>query len=403
MCHHTDLEMFLDLGLTPLADRFLSKKQLNEEEIYYPLRVHLCKNCGLTQLGYVVPPERMYDLGYIYESSTTRTGREHFFGLAENISQKFKLKPKSLVVDLGSNVGVLLQGFKKLGMDVLGVDPSPGVVKIAIANGIETLTAFFGHEAVDHILMEEKRQASVVTATNVFAHINDLDTFMGALDRLLTKDGVLVIEAPYFLHLLENLEYDTIYHEHLSYLSIRPVDNFFKRFGWQLFDFEEIPIHGGSLRFFVSRTGVYRVSPKIRKYLAMEKKKGIHSLKRLRKFARDIKKHREDLRSLLLDLKAQGKRIVAVSAPAKGNTLLHYCNINGDILDYVTEKAQLKVGKYTPGFHLPVYHDDTLLKDKPDYALLLAWNFAREIIKNNEKFRKQGGKFIIPIPNPLIA
>lgn len=402
MCHGDDLHLYLDLGFTPLADRFLNETQLDQEEVYYPLKVVVCENCGLSQLNYVVPPEKMYDLGYVYESSTTKTGRDHFHGMAKSIFEKFNIKKGSLAVDLGSNVGVLLQGFKDCGMEVMGIDPSPGVVATAIKNGIDTITAFFGEDAVDHVL-EKKGKATVVTGTNVFAHIHDLDAFMIALERLSDEKGILVIEAPYFYHLLEKLEYDTIYHEHLSYLSVHTMAQFFERFGWELFDVEEVSIHGGSLRYFVSRKGNYPKTDNIKKHLDLEQKEKIHSVERLEKFAESVKQHRKDLRALLLKLKADGKRIIALSVPAKGNTLLHYCNINGDILDYATEKAALKVGKYTPGFHLPVKPDETLLSDKPDYALLLAWNFATEIIKNNTEFTKNGGKFIIPVPIPKVV
>lgn len=402
MCRSSKLIEYLDLGFTPLADRFLNERQLHEEEVYYPLRVVVCENCGLSQLDYVVPPERMYDLGYAYESSTTKTGREHFYGMAKSIFEKFNLKKGSLAVDLGSNVGVLLQGFKDCGMEVMGIDPSPGVVATAIKNGIDTITAFFGEDAVD-LVLEKKGKAAVVTGTNVFAHIHDLDAFMKSLERLAKEKGILVIEAPYFYHLLDKMEYDTIYHEHLSYLSVKTMAQFFERFGWWLFDVEEVSIHGGSLRYFVSRKGDYPITENVAKYLEVEEKGKIHSLKRLQKFADDVKNHRKALRELLLKLKTEGKRIVALSVPAKGNTLLHYCNINNDILDYATEKAPLKIGKYTPGFHIPVMPDETLIKDRPDYALLLAWNFAPEIIKNNEKFTKSGGKFIIPIPEPRIV
>lgn len=402
MCLSDKLTEYLDLGFTPLADRFLTERQLHEEEVYYPLRVALCEKCGLSQLDYIVPPERMYDLGYAYESSTTDTGREHFYGMAKSIFDRFQFKAGTLAVDLGSNVGVLLQGFKNCGMDVMGIDPSPGVVQTAIQNGIETVTAFFGEDAVDYVL-DKKGKAAIVTGTNVFAHIHNLDAFMSSLERLVTKKGVLVIEAPYFYHLLEKMEYDTIYHEHLSYLSVKPMAEFFKRFGWQLFDVEEVTIHGGSLRYFISRKGDYPIGKNIKKYLTLEQKTGVHSLKNLQKFSQQVKDHRIALRKLLLDLKSKGKRIVALSVPAKGNTMLHYNNLNADILDYATEKARLKIGKYTPGFHLKVYPDEYLLQDQPDYALLLAWNFASEIIKNNTEFTKKGGKFIIPVPVPKIV
>lgn len=402
MCHRTRLEMFLDLGFTPPSDSFLSNKQLKQEETYYPLQVYMCKDCGLAQLGYIVPPEKMYNIDYPYISSTTKTGTEHFNQMAKSICEKFKLKPKSLVVDLGSNVGVLLQGFKECGMDVIGVEPVVSITRIAILNGIDTIPTFYSLEVVEQII-KEKKKASVLCATNVFAHINDLDAFMEATEKLLLKNGIFVFEAPYFLHLLEKLEYDTIYHEHLSYLSIKPLVKFFKRFGWNLFDIEETDIHGGSLRCFIAREGQYPISPKIGKYLAQEEKKQIHSMEYLNRFAKKVKKHRKELKTMIINLKKKGKRVVALSAPAKGNTLLNYCKLDTDLLDYVTEKAESKIGKYTPGTHIPVFPDNYLLKNKPDYALILAWNFAKEIMENNQEFKKRGGRFIIPIPKPKIV
>jgi hypothetical protein len=394
--------MFLDLGFTPPSDSFLSKKQLRQEETYYPLHVYMCRDCGLAQLGYIVPPEKMYNIDYPYISSTTKTGTEHFYQMAKSICDKFELKPKSLAVDLGSNVGVLLQGFKDCGMDVIGVEPVVSITRVAILNGIDTIPTFYSVEAAEQIVKERKK-ASVLCATNVFAHINDLDTFMEATEKLLLKNGIFVFEAPYLLHLLEKLEYDTIYHEHLSYLSIKPLVKFFKRFGWNLFDIEETEIHGGSLRCFISREGQYPVSPIVGKYIAQENKKQIHTMKYLKRFANKVSKHREELRSLIINLKRKGKHIAALSAPAKGNTLLNYCKLDTDLLDFVTEKAESKIGRYTPGTHIPVFGDDHLLKNRPDYALILAWNFSKEIMENNREYKKRGGKYIIPVPKPIIV
>ena len=402
MCLSKEFEMFLDLGFTALADNFLSPGKLHDKEMFFPLRVVLCKNCGLAQLDYVVDPTLMYNMDYPYESSTTKTGREHFTKMAKDIIDEFKVENGSLAVDLGSNVGVLLMGFKECGMEVMGIEPSLNIMKKAIENGIATIPAFFGKEAVDQIL-KEKGQASVLTATNVFAHIHDLDEFMESASALVNEKGIFVFEAPYFKHLLDQLEYDTIYHEHLSYLSIKPLVAFFERHGWELFKIEEKTIHGGSLRCFVSRKGNYPIQGMVKEYLDNEEKEKIHDIERMKEFAVKVKEHKEKLRNLLMDLKKQGKKIAGMSAPAKGNTLLTYCKIDTEILDFVTEKAQIKIGKYTPGTHIPVYPDEKLLEDKTEYALLLAWNFAEEIIKNNEKFRKAGGKFIIPIPEPKIV
>jgi 2-polyprenyl-3-methyl-5-hydroxy-6-metoxy-1,4-benzoquinol methylase len=397
MCKSSNLELFLDLGSTPPADNFLTSKQLSEPEIYYPLNVHICHDCSLIQLGYVVSPEKLYNSNYPYESSTTNTGKSHFFRMANDICNKFDLEKNSLVVDLGSNVGVLLQGFKENEMRVVGIEPSLNIVRIAIENGIETIPSFFSMDAVNEIL-EKHGRASILTATNVFAHIDNLDDFMNATDKLLIENGIFIFEAPYFLHLLNNLEYDTIYHEHLSYLSIKPLKLFFEKHGYEIFDIKEVTIHGGSLRVFVSRKNKQTINPIVDEMIKIENEQNIYSISTLKDFAKKVHDHRNDLLSLLHKLKSQGKKIVCVSAPAKGMTLMNYCNIDTTICDYVTEKSKMKIGKFTPGTHVPVVSDDIFHKDSPDYAVLLAWNFADEIIKNLSVFEQNGGKFIIPIP-----
>lgn len=394
------MEMFLDLGTAPPPHSFLTKKQLKEgKEELFPIRVLMCYNCGLAQLGYVVPPEKMYT-NYPYETSMTKTGIEHFHGMAKSICEKFSIAKNSLAVDIGSNVGVLLQGFKNMGMNVMGIEPS-NVAQKAIANGIPTIQDFFGKKAVNQIASKQK--AKIITGTNVFAHIDNLHDFMKNLDILLEENGIFVFEVPYFIHLLDNLEYDTIYHEHLSYISVKPLVNFFKIFGYELFDVEETKIHGGSIRCFVARKGKQKVSSTTKHYLNLEEKKKIYSKETLQKFAKMVDEHKKKLKSLLLELKKKGKRVVAISAPAKGVSLLNYAKIDNTILEYVTEKYMPKVGLYTPGTHILVKNDEYLREDKPDYGLLLAWNFAEEIMKNLDYFKKNGGKFIIPIPEPHIV
>lgn len=401
MCKSDKIQKFLDLGFSALSDGFLTKEQLREPEIFFPLTVNFCTNCGLCQLGYVVSPELMFNEDYPYDSSTTKTGRTHFTKMGIDICDKFNLKPDSLVIDVGSNAGVLLAGFKLKGMKVLGIEPSSNVAKIAIKNNIDTLVDFFSNKLTKKIL-NEYGKVSVITGTNVFAHIDDLQDFMLTANSILLEDGIMVIEAPYLLNLIEKLEYDTIYHEHLSYLSVKPIANFCKQFDFELFDVEEQTIHGGTLRYFIGRKDKRKVSQNVSKYIKLENEQGLYSLEKLNNFAKYVGNHRIVLLQLLHDLKRDGKKIVALSAPAKGNTLLNYCKIGPELLDYATERNPLKINKFTPGMHIPVYPDEKLLEDQPDYALILAWNFADEIIKNNSEYRQRGGKFIIPIPNPTI-
>ena len=401
MCKSNNIPKFLDLGFSALSDNFLTSDQLEQSETFYPLTVHSCLDCCLCQLGYVVPPELMFNENYPYDSSTTKTGREHFTKMGVDICNRFNLKPNSLVIDVGSNAGVLLSGFKSKGMKVLGIEPSSKLANIAINNGIDSIIEFFSNILVKKIL-DNYGKVSVLTGTNVFAHIDDLDDFMISADSLLVEDGIIVIEAPYLLHLINNLEYDTIYHEHLSYLSVKPMIKFCKRFNFEVFDIEEQTIHGGTLRYFIGRKDMRKVSLNVSNYLKIEDEQGLYSEKKLHDFAKSVKNHRNALLRLLFDLKRDGKKIVAISAPAKGNTLLNYCKIDSEILDYVTERNPLKIGKFTPGMHIPVYSDKKL-EEQPDYALILAWNFADEIIKNNSKYMEKGGKFILPIPKPQIV
>ncbi|MBI4056646.1 MAG: class I SAM-dependent methyltransferase [Elusimicrobia bacterium] len=402
MCKGSGLEMFLDLGFTPPADQFQRKEQLREPSIYYPLQVAICPSCGLAQLSHVVSPEVLYRNDYPYESSITKTGHRHWDEFARSTTERFELGPKDLVVDIGSNVGVLLSAFKSSGVRVLGVDPAPNIVRIAEKRGIETVSEFFSEDVVTHIL-KTKGPTTVITATNVFAHVDDLDSFMQAVIHLLKEDGVFILEAPYFANLVKHLEYDTIYHEHLSYLSVKPLIRFFAKFGMEIFDIGLRDIHGGSFRVFVSRQGKRPTSPIVAKLLEDEEKMGLHDLKTLKQFSQAVENNRQELLWLLRSLKRKGSRIVGVSAPAKGMTLLNYCRIGTETLDFVTEKSTLKIGRYTPGTHIPVLSDDELIRQQPDYALLLAWNFADEIMENLKSFGEAGGKFIIPIPTPQVV
>jgi SAM-dependent methyltransferase len=402
MCNSIELVQFLDLGFTPPADQFLRKEQLREPEIYYPLPVVMCSGCGLVQLSHVVSPEILYRHDYPYESSITRTGRNHWSEFANTTVKRLGLGPDDLVVDIGSNVGTLLEGFRAAGTRILGVDPASNIVRIAEKRGVETINEFFSEDVARRIASEQGK-AAAITGTNVYAHVDDLTAFMRAIDTLLTPDGVFIFEAPYLVNLINHLEYDTIYHEHLSYLSVKPLIAFVQRFEMEVFDIQERDIHGGSFRVFISRKGKRPVSPVVAEFLAREEKLGLYDLNELEKFSAAVAQNREDLTWLLKSLKHEGKRICAVSAPAKGMTLLNYCRIGTDILDFVTEKSTLKIGRFTPGAHIPVVPDDELLVQNPDYALLLAWNFAEEIMENLKDYRQRGGKFIIPIPHPRIV
>jgi SAM-dependent methyltransferase len=393
--------VFLDLGYTPPADQFLRKEQLKEPETYYPLRVAVCDDCGLIQLDHVVSPEVLYKHDYPYESSITNTGQKHWKEFADTVSNLLQLKKDDLVVDIGSNVGVLLSAFKENGVKILGVDPATNIVRIAEQRGIETLNEFFNLNTAEMIVKSHGR-ASVITGTNVFAHIDDLDNIMDAVLLLMKEDGSFVVEAPYFAHLLENLEYDTIYHEHVSYISIKPLARYLNSFGLEIYNIQQRDIHGGSVRIFISRMGKNKVDSIVSKMIQNENEAGIYTHEKLFDFAKKVAENRMELTWLIRKLKSEGNRIVAVSAPAKGMTLLNYCRLGNELIDFVTEKSTLKIGRYTPGVHIPVTTDQMLVDEMPEYALLLAWNFAEEIMNNLSEYKRKGGKFIIPIPKPII-
>jgi len=402
MCHQANLELYLDLGMTPLADEFRAReKAASLAQVSYPLEVVLCTDCGLSQLSTVVAPEVLYQNDYPYESSTTAAGRQHFARFAREVVDDYSVRPNELAIDVGSNVGVLVRGFIDAGARGLGVEPAPNIARIAKDNGIETMCEFFSIETARSVVASHGK-ARIITATNVFAHVDDLDGFMSAVDTLLTPDGLLIIEAPHFLQLVQQLEYDTIYHEHLSYLAVEPLLGFFHRHGFELIDVVQEGIHGGSFRLFVARPGRYPTSPQVVDVHRLETEEGICTLDRLRHFSSAVAVHRIELMTLLYDLKRAGKSIAGVSAPAKGMTLVNYCGIGPGILDFVTEKSGLKIGRSTPGGRIPVLPDSALTERAVDYGLLLAWNFANEIMANLAGFKAAGGRFIVPIPHPTV-
>lgn len=401
MCHSNTLSLILDLGHQPHSDSFPTKAQLSEPEVRYPLRLVSCDTCGLIQIDYYINPVILYQQDYLYASSTTDTGKKHYTDTSKYICDLFAVPKDSLIVDIGSNTGVLLEGFKTAGMKVLGVDPASAATKSANEKGIETILDFFSLNLSKQIEAKYGR-ATIITGTNVFAHMHDLDDAVAGMKHLLAEKGVIVIEAPHVLPLIEHGEYDTIYHQHIGYLSARPMQAYLKRVGLELFDIQELPIHGGSLRYLVGMPGEHTVTPAIEAIIRKEEAFGLYTPSRLASFAKDVVEQKKALLELMLSLKKAGKKIIALSAPAKGNTLLNYCQLDRTFLDYATEKNPLKIGRFTPGTHIPIYSDDRILKDMPDYALILAWNFGTEIMKNMEEYRRAGGSFIIPIPMPHV-
>lgn len=402
ICKSKECYEVLDLGYHPLADTFLAKEQLSEPEVYYPLRTQTCPNCGLMQTEFVVSPYIRYQKNpYCFESSSSLTAVRHFSSLAARVSKFLNLDKSELVVDIGSNVGTLLRAFKDLGYEIVGVDSSQNICEKANATGIETLNDFLTSGSAKKIV-EKKGEAAVATATGVFNHVDDIYGFMEAVDILLKERGVLVIEVPYLLDLTENLAYDTIYHEHLSYFSIKPLKLFFSNIGYEIFHAEKISYLGGSIRLFIGRKHEHQLDNSVNELLSLETYKKLHEKNTFENFANSVYKSRDALILLLHKLKREKKRIVGIGAPTKGNTLLNFCKIGTNILDFTSDRIQQKIGRYTSGSHIPIVDDETICKSNPDYALLLSWNLADEIIKKFLQTLKFRGKFVIPIPVPRI-
>lgn len=401
VCKSIDLHKFLDFGIQPAADAFLKKEQLELKEPKYPLEVWFCKNCGHVQLGYIAPRKPLFE-SFTYLSSVSKTMRENFQNIADEAVSRFNLGTESLIVDIGCNDGALLKCFRELGTRVLGIDPSP-TVKFAIAEGIDVIDDFF-NEYVAQDVLKKYGKVSCVIGTNVFAHVDDYDSFLNGLNTILEDDGIMIWEFPYLVDTLNKMEFDTMYHEHLSYFSLKPLITLFKRFDMELFDVKRNPIHGGSIRIFVKRSiGKWKVNHDvINDLLELEKNMRLDSLDTYLEFAQNVEKVREDFIYLLKKLKSEGKKIVGNGAPAKGNALLNYCGIGPEIIDYLAEINPIKQGLYNPGMHIPVVSLEQMHKDNPDYMVILPWNIKDDIIKQEEEFKQRGGKFIIPIPSPTI-
>ncbi|MDO8503250.1 MAG: NAD-dependent epimerase/dehydratase family protein [bacterium] len=401
ICKNKRIRTVLSLGSTPLANSFLRKEQLHLPEPFFPLELNFCSKCGQLQLGHVVSPDLLFK-NYVYVSSTSPVFVSHFEEYAKDAVQRFKLGKNSFVVDIGSNDGILLKPFKKLGTKVLGIDPATAIAQKATREGIETLSCYFTPELAEKIT-KTHGPASIITANNVFAHVNDLDNLINGIKILLGDTGVFIIEVPYLVDFLEKNLFDTIYHEHLSYFSLKPLTVFFQRHGMKVFDTQRVSSHGGSIRVFTKRQGAnYKVQARVKKLLKEEQDRGLHSAKTYIGFSDKIKENRIKLTRILGKLKAQGKTIVGYGAPAKGNTLLNYFGIGKDILDYIVDDSPLKQGLYTPGTHIPVVPAEALKRTKPDYILILAWNFAGPIMEKLSEFGKEGGGFILPAPKPTI-
>jgi SAM-dependent methyltransferase len=399
-CGSSQLTSFLDLGTTPLADRLVTEEQLGEPELVAPLDVVLCGECSLVQITETVSPEVLFCQNYPYFSSVSKALMKHFGDSARHILETRKLGADSLVVEAASNDGYMLKHFVDAGIPVLGIDPADGPAKKAQESGVRTLNTFFTQELANK-LFDEGERADVFLGNNVLAHVADLNGFTAGVARLLKDDGVAVIECPYLLDLIEHCEFDTIYHQHLCYFSITALVNLFKRHGLSLNEVVRTTIHGGSLRLFIEKTD--NPGESVKSLLQREKELGVDGLAYYETFAARVEKLKTDLIAVLEKFKGEGKRIAGYGAAAKGCTLLSYCGVDSKYLDYIVDLNPVKQGQYFTGTKLRIEPPTKLLEDRPDAVMIIAWNFAKEIMKQQEAYRDQGGTFIIPVPEVRIA
>jgi 2-polyprenyl-3-methyl-5-hydroxy-6-metoxy-1,4-benzoquinol methylase len=392
--HHT----FVDLGMSPLSNAILGPEQLNSMEPFYPLHARVCERCFLVQLEQYERPEKIFE-DYSFFSSFSETWLRHSQKYVEGAIDRFHLNSKSLVVEVASNDGHLLQYFQQRGIPVLGVEPAQNVAKAAEEKGVPTLAKFFGVQTAGE-LHAAGQNADLLVANNVLAHVPDLRDFVAGLKRALKPRGVITLEFPHLLRLIQGNQFDTIYHEHFSYFSFLTAEDILVRQGLTVFDVEEIRTHGGSLRVYAchveddSRTPQARVSD-LRK---LEMASGIRQLDTYAAFEQKVRKTKRSLLSFLVDTKNAAKSVVGYGAPAKGNTLLNYCGVGRDFLDYTVDLSPHKQGHFLPGTHIPIHHPDMIRKTRPDYVLILPWNLRAEILEQLKDLRQWGCRFVIPIP-----
>ncbi len=389
---------FCDLGMSPLSNAYLKPEQLQQMEPFYPLHAQVCSHCYLVQLQEFESPEQIFS-DYAYFSSYSESWLEHAQRYTQHMVERFGIGSAHNVVEIASNDGYLLQYFKDRGIPVLGIEPAANVARVAEQAGIPTINKFFGTETADE-LENAGRQADLLLGNNVLAHVPDINDFVAGMKIMLKPAGIITMEFPHLLRLMEQNQYDTIYHEHFSYLSLLTVEQIFARHGLTLFDVEELPTHGGSLRIYARHheNSEFPVSGNIAALKQQEQDFGLEDMEAYRRFSTQVMESKRNILEFLIDAKRRGKSIAAYGAPAKGNTLLNYCGIRTDFIDYTVDRSPHKQDRFLPGTHIPVYAPEKITQTKPDYLVLLPWNLKKEIMAQMADIRSWGGKFVVFIP-----
>jgi 2-polyprenyl-3-methyl-5-hydroxy-6-metoxy-1,4-benzoquinol methylase len=401
-CGATLRVTFVDLGMSPLCETYPSAADLKRGEVYYPLHVYVCEKCLLVQLEQYESPENIFS-DYAYFSSYSDSWLQHAENYCNKMATRFGLNAKSHVIEVASNDGYLLQYFVRQNVPVLGIEPAANVAKAAVEKSVPTLVRFFGSQLAKE-LAAEGRCADLVLGNNVLAQVPDLNDFVEGLKILMKPEGVLTLEFPHLLRLMERNEFDTIYHEHFSYFSMLTTARILEAHGLKAFDVEELPTHGGSLRVYACRaeSRTHPAVPKIKELIAQEEKAGLSAIEGYENFALQVKQTKWALVDFLLRSNREGKSVAGYGAPGKSATLLHYCGIGKDMIAYTVDRSPYKQGRFLPGTHIPIYHPDKIRKTKPDYVLILPWNLKDEIMGQLQFIREWGGRFVVPIPKVTV-